>query len=70
MHATANIVAFALLDNAPVSFNSELLLYIAPSIVVLSLIRAGLGWWLLRRQAAASGSSGDIRTRVTASSET
>jgi uncharacterized protein len=49
MHGAANVLAFAIIDHDLITFGDKVLAYIAPESVVVIVLWALAGWWLLRR---------------------
>jgi hypothetical protein len=49
MHGAANVLAFAIIDNDLIAFGNKALAYIAPESVIVIVLWALAGWWLLRR---------------------
>jgi membrane protease YdiL (CAAX protease family) len=52
MHGAANVLAFAIIDHDLIAFGNKALAYIAPESVIVIVLWALAGWWLLRRSGA------------------
>jgi membrane protease YdiL (CAAX protease family) len=50
MHGAANVLAFAIIDHDLIAFGNKVLAYIAPESLIVIVLWALAGWWLLRRK--------------------
>lgn len=50
MHGSANTVAWTIIQNNSITFNSKLLAYIAPESILMILLWGILSWWMLFRR--------------------